>query len=74
MNFFTPKFTKIKWYYFIFGSFANHFKLMLSTHGSNLNSTFVSMSELDFILLTKVSTQNSNIVKLVKFLERNQKF
>jgi hypothetical protein len=34
------------------GSFAHHFQIKLSTHGSNLNSIFVIMSELEFFLLT----------------------
>jgi hypothetical protein len=43
------------------------------THGSNLNSVFVILSELNFFfLLMRVLTQNFNIVDLVKFLEKNQ--
>jgi hypothetical protein len=34
---------------------------------------FVIMSELEFFLLMEVLTQNSNIVGLVKFLEKNKK-
>jgi hypothetical protein len=34
-----------------FGSFAPHFQIKLSTHGSNLNSMFETMSELKFLLL-----------------------
>jgi hypothetical protein len=64
---------KFRWYSLFLGSFAHHFQIKLSTDGSNLNSTFVSMSELEFFLLTKVLTQNSNIVELVKFLGKNQK-
>jgi hypothetical protein len=45
----------------------------LSIHGSNLNSIFVIMSELELFFLTGVLTQNFNIVDLVKFLEKNQK-
>ena len=71
--FFTPKFMKFRWYSFFWGSFAHHFQIKLSTDGSNLNSTFVSISELEFFLLTKVLTQNSNIVELVKFLGKNKK-
>jgi hypothetical protein len=56
-----------------FGSFANHFQIKLSIHGSNLNSVFVIMNELKFFLLTGVLTQNFNIVDLVRFLEKNQK-
>jgi hypothetical protein len=56
-----------------FGSFAPHFQIKLSTHGSNLSSKFVIMSELKFFLLTGVLTQNFNTVDLVKFLEKNQK-
>jgi hypothetical protein len=56
-----------------FGFFAPHFQIKLSTHGSNLNSIFVIISELELFLLTRVLTQNFNIVDLVKFLEKNQK-
>jgi hypothetical protein len=64
---------KIRWSFLFFGSFASQFQIKLSTHGSNLNSIFVIMSELEFFLLTGVLTQNFNIVDLVKFLEKNQK-
>jgi hypothetical protein len=37
----------------------------LSTHGSNLNSTFVIMSELELFLLMGVLTQNFNTMDLV---------
>jgi hypothetical protein len=73
MNFFMPKLMKIKWSSLFFGSFGHHFQIKLSTHGSNLNSTFVIMSELEFFLLTRILTQNFNAVDLVKFLEKNQK-
>jgi hypothetical protein len=56
-----------------FVSFAYHFEIKLSICGSNLNSIFVSMSELKFFLLTRVLNQNFNIVDLVKFLEKIQK-
>jgi hypothetical protein len=56
--------------FFFFGSFANHFQIKLSTHGSNLNSTFVIMSELEFFLVMGALTQNFNTVDLVKFLEK----
>jgi hypothetical protein len=46
VNFFTPKLMKIKWSSLFFGSFAPHFQIKLSIHGSNLNSTFIIMSEL----------------------------
>jgi hypothetical protein len=58
---------------FFFGSFAHHFQIKLSTHGSNLNSIFVIMSELEFFLLTRVLTQNFNTKDLVKFLEKKSK-
>jgi hypothetical protein len=45
----------------------------LSTHGSNINSIFVIMSELELFFLTKVLTQNFNTMDLVKFVEKNQK-
>jgi hypothetical protein len=56
-----------------FGSFSLHFQIKLSTHGSNLNSTFVIMSELKFFLLKEAMTQNFNTMDLLKFLEKNQK-
>jgi hypothetical protein len=68
MNFFTPKLMKIRWSSLFFGSFGYHFQIKLSTHGSNLNSIFVIMSELEFFSLTRVLTQNFNPVDLVKFL------
>jgi hypothetical protein len=73
MNFFTPKLMKIRWSYLFFGSFAPHFQIKLSTHGSNLNSIFIIMSELEFFLLTRFLTQNFNTMDLVKFLEKYQK-
>jgi sulfur relay (sulfurtransferase) complex TusBCD TusD component (DsrE family) len=45
----------------------------LSIHGSNLNSRFVSMSELELFLLTGVLIPNFNTVDHVKFLEKIQK-
>jgi hypothetical protein len=74
MNFFTPKLMKIRWSSLFFGSFAPHFQIKLTIHGSNLNFIFVIMSELELFLLTGVLTQNFNIVDLVKFLEKNKKF
>jgi hypothetical protein len=51
MNFFILKLMKIRWSSLIFGSFAHHFLIKLNTHGSNFNSTLVSMTELKFFLL-----------------------
>jgi hypothetical protein len=73
VNFFIPKFMKIRWSSLFFGSFASHFQIKLSTHSSNLNSIFVIISELEFFLLTGVLTQNFNTMDLVKFLEKNPK-
>jgi hypothetical protein len=73
MNFFTPKSMKIRWSSLFFGTFATHFQIKLSTHGSNLKSMFVIMSEIKFFLLTRVLIQNFNTVYLVKFLEKHQK-
>jgi hypothetical protein len=64
---------KIRWSFLFFGSFAHHFQIKLSTRGSNLNSIFVIMNELELFFLTGVLTQNFNTVDLVKFLEKNQK-
>jgi hypothetical protein len=60
--------------FLFFGSFAPHFQIKLSTHGSNLDSIFEIMSELELFFLMGVLIQNFNIVDLVKFLEKNQKF
>jgi hypothetical protein len=73
VNFFILKLMKIRWSSLLFGSFAPYFQIKLSIHGLNLNSTFITMSELKFFLLTGVLTQNFNIVDLVKFLEKNKK-
>jgi hypothetical protein len=73
VNFFTPKLMKIRWSSLFFGSFAPGFQIKLSTHGSNLNSIFVIMSELELFLLTGVLTPNFNTMDLVKILEKNQK-
>jgi hypothetical protein len=59
--------------FFFFGSFAPHFQIKLSIHASNFNSRFVSMSELELILLTGVLTPNFNTMYFVKILEKNQK-
>ena len=64
---------KIRWSSLFFGSFAPHFQIKLNIHASNFNSKFVSMSELEFFLLTRVLTQNFNTMDLVKFLEKNLK-
>jgi hypothetical protein len=58
--------------FYFFGSFAPHFQIKLTTHGSNLNSIFVIISEIKLFLLTRVLTQNFNTMDLVKFLENNQ--
>jgi hypothetical protein len=64
---------KIRWSSLFFGSFAPHFQIKLSTHGSNLNSVFVIMSELELFFLMRVLTQNFNTMDLVKFLGKSQK-
>jgi hypothetical protein len=73
VNFFIPKVMKIRWSFLLFGSFAPHFQIKLNTHGSNLNSIFVIMNELEFILLTGVLTQNFNIIDLIKKFEKKFK-
>jgi hypothetical protein len=45
----------------------------LSIHGSNCNSRFVTMSDLELFLLTGVLTPNFNTMDLVKILEKNKK-
>jgi hypothetical protein len=67
MNFFTPKSMKIRWSSLFFGSFAPHFQIKLSIQGSNLNSIFVSMSELELFLLIGILSPNFNTVDLVNF-------
>jgi hypothetical protein len=64
---------KIRWSSLLFGSFAPHFQIKLSTHGTNLNSIFKIISELELFFLTGVLTQNFNTVDLIKFLEKNKK-
>jgi hypothetical protein len=64
---------KIRWSSLFFGPFAPHFQIKLSTHGSNLNSIFVIMSDLKLFLLMGVLTPNFNTMDLVKILEKNQK-
>jgi hypothetical protein len=64
---------KIRWSSLFFGSFAFHFQIKLSIHASKFNSRFVSMNEVELILLTGVLTPNFNTMDLVKILEKNQK-
>jgi hypothetical protein len=59
--------------FFFFGFFAHHFQIKLNTHGLNLNSIIVTTRELELFFMTRVLTQNFNIVDLVKFLEKNKK-
>jgi hypothetical protein len=73
VNFFALKLMKIKWFSLFLGSFVPRFQIKLSIHGSNRNSIFVIMSELEFFLLMRVLIQNFNIVDLVKFLRKKSK-
>jgi hypothetical protein len=57
--------------YFFLGSFANHLKIKLSIYGLNSTLKCVSKSGLEFFLLRRVMTKNSNIVELVNFSEKN---
>jgi hypothetical protein len=57
-----------------FWVFVPHFQIELSTHSSNLNFMFVIMSELEFVLLMGVLTQNYNTVNLVNFLKKFRHF
>jgi hypothetical protein len=43
-----------------FGSFAPHFQIKCSTHGSNLNSILVMMSELEFFCLWSLNSKLQN--------------
>jgi hypothetical protein len=65
---------KIRWSSLFLGSFAPHLRIKLSIHASKFNSRYVSMSEVELILLTGVLTPNFNTMDLVKILEKNQKF
>jgi hypothetical protein len=56
---------KIRWSSLFSGSFTPHFQIKLSTHGSNLNSIIVIMSELELFFLMGVLTQNFNTMDLV---------
>jgi hypothetical protein len=71
--FFTPKLMKIRWSSLFWGSFAPHFQIKLSIHASNLNSRFVSMTELELFLLTGGLIPNFNTMDLIKILEKNKK-
>jgi hypothetical protein len=73
MNFFTPKLMKIRWSSLFFGSFAHPFQIKLNIQSSNLNSRFISMSELEVFLLTGVLTLNVTTMDFEKFQEKNQK-
>jgi hypothetical protein len=73
VNFFIPKLMKIRWSSLFFGSFAPHFQIKLSIHASNFNSRFISMSEVELILLIGVLIPNFNNMDLVKILEKNKK-
>jgi hypothetical protein len=64
MNFFTQKLMKIRQSSLFSGSFVTHF---LSTQGSNLNSIFVILNELELFLLMGVLIQNFNTVDLINF-------
>jgi hypothetical protein len=73
VNLFTPKLMKIKWSSLFLGSFAPYFQIKLSIHASNINSRFISMSELELFLLMGVLTLNLNSMDLAKILEKHQK-
>jgi hypothetical protein len=64
---------KTRWSFLFFGSIAPHFQIKLSIHSLNLNSKFVSMSDLELFLLMGVLTPNFNTMDLVKILEKNKK-
>jgi hypothetical protein len=73
LNFFAPKFMKIRYSALFFWVFCKSLLNQLSTHNSNLNSMLVIMSEVKFFLLTGVLTQNLNTVGLVYFFEKIEK-
>jgi hypothetical protein len=68
MNFFTPKFMKIGWPFYFFGSIVYYVWITLSTHDSNPTCIFANMRELNLFWLIVVLIQNSNTKELVKFL------
>jgi hypothetical protein len=70
MNFFTPNLIKIRWLSLFLGSLVHRFQINLNTHGSNLNSIFVIISELELFFLIRVLIQNFNTVDLAQFLEK----
>jgi hypothetical protein len=73
VNFFTPKLIKIRWSSLFLGSFAPQFQIKLNIHASNFSPRFVSMSELELLLLMGVLAPNFNTMDLVKILEKNKK-
>jgi hypothetical protein len=58
---------KIKWYFFLFGSFTHHFQNKLSTHGLDINFRFVSMSEVELFFPEEVIIENSNTMEFEIF-------
>jgi hypothetical protein len=61
------------WSSLFFGSFAPHFQIKLGIHASNIDSRFVSMSELELSFLMGVLAPYFNTMDLVKILEKKQK-
>jgi hypothetical protein len=72
MYFFIHELMKTRWSYLFFRTFATYFHIKLSEHGSNVNSIFLIMSELQFLFGTRVFKQNFNNVELVKFIGQNR--
>jgi hypothetical protein len=64
---------EIRWYFFCFGSFADHFQIKLNAYGSNLNSIFISMSDLEFFLLIDSRLKTPTLWNLHNFLKKQKK-
>jgi hypothetical protein len=70
VNFFTPKFMIIRWYFFFLGSFARSLENRLSTCHTYLNFRLVSMSDVEYFYLKGVLTQYFNSVEVVNFIKK----
>jgi hypothetical protein len=65
---------KIRCSSLFFGSFVPHFQIKFTIRGSNLNSKFVIMTELELFLLMGVLTETSTLMDLIKFLKKIKNF
>jgi hypothetical protein len=58
----------------IFLYFSIFFYISIYFYGSNINSIFAIINELELFFLMTVLIQNFNTLDLVKFLQKNQNF